>query len=86
MEGRKWVELCPDNKRHDAVSFMNVVWRHALRRKMLMTAHDIGLQLDDLSDWELPPSSAGDMQPVRAFDSAEAALRVSENQTPGVAV
>jgi hypothetical protein len=39
-----------------------------------MTAHDIGLQLDDLSDWELPPPSAGDMRPVRVFDSAEAAL------------
>jgi hypothetical protein len=42
---------------------------------MLMTAHDTGLHLDDLSDWQLPPSSASDMRPVRVFDSAEAALR-----------
>jgi hypothetical protein len=41
---------------------------------MLMNAHDIGLRLDDLSDWELPPPSAGDMRPVRVFESADAAL------------
>ena len=45
-----------------------------------MTMHEVGLQLDDLSDWELLPSSAGDMQPVRAFDSAEAALMFLEVQ------
>jgi hypothetical protein len=31
-----------------------------------------GAQLDNLSDWALPP--AGDTVPVRVFDTAEAAL------------
>ena len=55
---------------------------------MLMSAHDIGFGLDELSDWELPPSSADDMGPVRAFDSAEAALRFlgvqDGTRSPGV--
>jgi hypothetical protein len=33
-----------------------------------------GEPLDELSDWELPPRSAGDARPVRVFDSAEHAI------------
>jgi hypothetical protein len=31
-------------------------------------------QLDHLSGWALPPASAEDAEPVRVFDTAEAAL------------
>jgi len=39
-----------------------------------MSADAIGPELDELSGWELPPRSADRAEPVRVFESAEAAL------------